>query len=96
MVIPWGRSTLTKPILLRATATFDNTIILAEVTSGAILYTLSGHQNLVEDLTFSPDGQMLASASWDRTVKVWDVDTGAVLYTFTGTHSTCNDSPIFS
>jgi len=35
--------------------------------------TLNGHSQLVESLTFSPDGQILASCSWDYTVRLWNV-----------------------
>jgi WD40 repeat protein len=37
-----------------------------------LLKTLRGHSNLVLDVSFSPDSQMLASASYDNTVKLWN------------------------
>ena len=35
--------------------------------------TLKGHTDVVNSVSFSPDGKRLASASHDQTVKVWDV-----------------------
>ncbi len=35
--------------------------------------TLSGHQEKVNSIAFSPDGRLLASGSEDRTIKIWDV-----------------------
>jgi WD40 repeat protein len=34
--------------------------------------TLSGHTQMVRDVSFSPDGKQLATASLDGTAKIWD------------------------
>ena len=41
-----------------------------------LLYTLSGHKDIVTDITFSPDNKYLASGSMDNSVIIWDLMTG--------------------
>ncbi len=69
---------------LRATATFDNKILMVDVATGNIQQTFTGHQNIVENLTFSHDGKWLASASWDKMVRVWNIETGEATQTLSG------------
>jgi WD40 repeat protein len=64
-----------------ASASFDRTVRLWDVTSDRVLQTLHGHTDWVRSVTFSPDGQTLASGSTDETIKVWDVNTGKCLRT---------------
>lgn len=40
---------------------------------------LSGHNGIVWDATFSPDGKTIATASFDGTVKIWNAQTGQEL-----------------
>jgi WD40 repeat protein len=44
---------------------------------------LATHEDEVRDVSFSPDGQMIATGSQDKTVKLWTV-TGREIATFTG------------
>jgi WD40 repeat protein len=44
----------------------------------------TGHAGTVTDITYSPDGLLLASAGVDFTVKLWDVATGRELHTLLG------------
>ncbi|KAL0752245.1 hypothetical protein Bca101_034248 [Brassica carinata] len=49
---------------------------------------LTGHQQLVNHVYFSPNGQWIASASFDKSVKLWDGVTGKFITAFRG-HANC-------
>lgn len=46
-----------------------------EMSTGENIHTLWGHVSDVQDLAFSPDGELLASGSYDGTILLWDVKT---------------------
>lgn len=48
------------------------------------LARLTGHQQLVNDVKFSPDGRILASASFDKSIKLWEARTGKFICTLRG------------
>lgn len=45
---------------------------------------MTGHQQLINQALFSPNGRRIASASFDKSVKVWDGKTGKFLSTLRG------------
>jgi small GTP-binding protein len=49
-----------------------------------LLRTLKGHQGMVLNVAFDPQGEMLASGSRDRTVKLWETRSGKLLRTLEG------------
>ncbi|KAH0625433.1 hypothetical protein JD844_014939 [Phrynosoma platyrhinos] len=70
--ILWGPSTT---CLVLATGLNDGQIKIWEVQTGCLLFSLSGHQDVVRDLSFVPgeSGSILVSASRDKTLRIWDL-----------------------
>ncbi|EGU75248.1 hypothetical protein FOXB_14241, partial [Fusarium oxysporum f. sp. conglutinans Fo5176] len=52
-----------------------------DMATGACVQTLEGHNDSVNLVAFSADGQRVASGSNDETVKIWDVATGTCVQT---------------
>ena len=58
-----------------ASAGYDDTVKLWDVTTRRNIATLEGHTDWLTSVSFSPDSSTLASGSRDQTVKLWDVAT---------------------
>ncbi|GAB4441442.1 MAG: hypothetical protein Kow00120_09930 [Anaerolineae bacterium] len=54
----------------------DNTLILWDAATGAMLRRLEGHTDYVNSVAISPDGFTALSGSDDQTVRLWDLTTG--------------------
>ncbi|XP_016906333.2 notchless protein homolog 1 [Apis cerana] len=45
---------------------------------------LTGHQQLINDVKFSPNGRIIASASFDKSIKLWESNTGKYITSLRG------------
>ncbi|GMF03204.1 unnamed protein product [Ambrosiozyma monospora] len=67
------------------TASDDFTMFLWEPSrSNKPICRMTGHQKLVNHVSFSPDGRYIASASFDNSIKLWDGRDGKFIATFRG------------
>jgi WD40 repeat protein len=93
-----------------ASGNWDKSITLWDVDTGKVLHFIKGrtkrfwgliddhgegHEDLVNSVAFSPDGNTLASGGFDDAIKLWDVSSGKLLTTFKG-HSNFVLSVTFS
>ena len=59
------------------------TVLLWDVATGTLRNTLIGHNSVIQNVSLSPNGQILAAGGADGTVVLWDVATGSHRNTFT-------------
>jgi WD40 repeat protein len=60
--------------MLLAFAASDKSIRLCDIPSGRELLCLTGQENAITCLSFSPDSRFLASGKEDTSILIWDVD----------------------
>ena len=56
-----------------ATGGRDGLAKVWDIESGEILFTLTGHTEIVSFVAFSPDSKYLATSGSDQTTKIWDI-----------------------
>ena len=59
----------------------NKTIRLWDIESGKQKKAFKGHTQLIIDLSFSPDGKMLASIDFYGVIRLWDIESGKRLGT---------------
>lgn len=57
--------------------------------------SLSGHNQTISQIKYSPDGQLIATAGWDKTIKLWNSQTGELVNTLPG-HQAAINTLVFS
>ncbi|MCF4968845.1 NB-ARC domain-containing protein [Nostoc sp. CMAA1605] len=64
---------------------FDNSVNIWDITTKQCYRTITGHNNWVWWVAFSPDGRTFATGSAvERSIKLWDIPTGECLHTLQG------------
>jgi guanine nucleotide-binding protein subunit beta-2-like 1 protein len=78
----------------------DKSIMVWDLTPnadepGVARRNLTGHNQPVQDVVMSSDGQFALSASWDKTMRLWDLNVGQTVRGFNG-HTSDVNSVAFS
>ncbi len=70
--------------LIAAGSLEDSRVWIYRVSDGKVMHELRGHEDEVESVAFSPDGQLLASGSRDGTIRLWRVSDGQFVHILRG------------
>lgn len=62
-----------------ASGSWDKTIKIWNVQTGAVLKTIEGSRSIILDLAYTPDGKKIASSGWDQTIRFYDATTAQLL-----------------
>lgn len=75
----------------RLATALGTTATVWDLKTGQRLATMSGHQDRIFGLVFSPDGKHLATGGADMTARVWDANTGQELLELSGQKGPINE-----
>ena len=64
-----------------ALVTWDSSATVMSVSTDKRVLTLLGHTRFVNDVTYSPVGDLMATTSADDTLRIWNASTGQLLQT---------------
>ena len=70
-----------------ATASIDNSVMVWDAATGALIRRLELHTSFVKGVAWDPVGTYLASQSEDKSVAIWRVDDWSVVATVRGPYS---------
>jgi WD40 repeat protein len=59
-------------------------LTLWDLESGEAIRQIEGHNNLVWDVVYSPDGKSALSGSWDSSLILWDLQSGEIIHRLLG------------
>lgn len=61
-----------KHLVTSSMACEDDELKIWDIDTGRIIHKLKGHTDYVAEVSYSPDGSLIASASGDGTIRIWD------------------------
>ena len=62
-----------------ATASKDGTIAIWDTTSQQQIAVIDSYNNVIQDIAFSPDDQLLALVTWNGALQVWRISDGQLV-----------------
>jgi WD40 repeat protein len=77
-----------------AIATWDSSATVMSVATDKPVLELLGHSRFLNDVTYSPVGDLMATTSFDDTMRIWNASTGQLLRT--DNDSSFTSVPLFS